>query len=961
MTTMLALSGQKRLRIWGLIATCVLAAAQVGAQTPAPRIRSEISGTEMSLLKGSLHPYAQPQFDAGRMPANTQLKGVSIAFSRSAAQEADLQALLVAQQNPSSPLYHQWLTPDQYASRFGMAQADIDRVETWLEQQGFSIDSVARSRNLIRFSGNVGQVEQTFQTQMHYYNVEGAKHFAPSTNLSLPTAIAPAIANVGNLNDFRPKAQHISGNKGRARPAFTSGVSGNVFFAPGDIKVVYDMNPLLGGGYNGAGQSIAVMGQSAVMTSDLENFQNAASLTVKDPTMVLVPGTGTSQVFADGDEEESDLDLEWSNAMAPGADIFFVYTGSDQSYGVFDSIQYAVDNNIGNIITASYGNCETAFTQAEITQLEGILSQGASQGQSILASSGDSGSTACAGNTSLTTAQQEALAVNYPASSEYVTGMGGTEITSADDVATNSTYWDAETPNTDILTSAKIYIPEVVWNDDTSQSGLSAGGGGASTIYTQTPSWQTGVPGIPTTGKRYVPDVALYSSPNFPGYLFCTSDETDWASGQTASCGSGFRGSASDNSLTIAGGTSFAAPIFAGMMAIINQKANYTSGQGLLNTELYKLASNAGTYATAFHDVTSGNNDCTAGSTYCSGTAGFSAGVGYDEVTGLGSVDLNNLATAYAGSTTTLIGTTTSVSPSNTAPALNANDTFTITVTSATGVTIPSGTVAVSVDGATAVNETLTANGTYAYSTSFATTGGHTVVAEYMGDTTHAASTGAATVTVPGSSSGTGTFSFTPVPTNVTVAQGSSGSSTITVLPAGGYTGTVYLAITNTSNNTALANLCYGFTTTLSNGDGSVTVSGTTAVTTQLTFDTNASDCVSAAVVKGRTPGMHRLFAVKTAKNSTPSGPNPAPMAVAFAGLLLAGFLGRSSRKFRTMAGLIALLAVGLAISACGGGGSGTPPPPPDPAKGTYTISIGGQDSATATINASTTMTLTID
>jgi hypothetical protein len=258
----------------------------------------------------------------------------------------------------------------------------------------------------------------------------------------------------------------------------------------------------------------------------------------------------------------------------------------------------------------------------------------------------------------------------------------------------------------------------------------------------------------------------------------------------------------------------------------------------------------------------------------------------------------------------------------------------------------------------------LTAAGTFAYTTSFTTSGGHTIAAQYQGDTTHAPSTGAITVTVPAAVS-PGTFALGA--TDVTVSQGSSGTSTITVTPSGGYTGTVYLTFTS-SNNTALSNLCYGFTNTLSNGDGSVAVTGTAAVTTQLTLDTKASDCVAAAVILGSKPGMHRLAAAsgKTAKNSKPSSPNSAPLGVAFAGLLLVGFLGRKSRKLSTMVGVIVMLSIGLAVSACGGGGSssggggGGGTPPTNPAKGTYTITLTGTDSVTATNTATKSFTLTI-
>ena len=957
MITKLGFSGCERIRICGLIAACALAGSALAAQTPAPRIQSEISNAEFSHLKPSPSPFAQAQFDAGRMPGDTRLSGISIVFNRSASQKSELEALIAAQQDPSSPLFHQWLNPDQFAARFGMARSDIDKVEAWLQQQGFSIDSVARSRNLIRFSGTVNQVETAFQTQMHYYRRGGARHFAPSTVLSVPATIAPTIEAVGNLSDFRPRPMHIST---RPSPSFTSSISGSVFFAPGDIATVYDVSPLYSGGINGAGQSIAVVGQSAITVTDIENFQNAAALTVKDPSLVLVPGTGNSSVIA-GDEAESDLDVEWSGAIAPGADILFVYTGSNTNFSAFDSIQYAIDERLAPIISVSYGACETALGTFS---LESVLAQAATQGQTVIAATGDQGSTACSGDTQngLSQTQEFALAVNYPASSPNVTGMGGTEIAAANSVSTNSTYWVAQSTS-DVLTSAKIYIPEIAWNDNSTQGGLSASGGGASALFSK-PTWQAGVPGIPADTKRDVPDIALYSSPGFPGYLFCTSDQSNWNTTtpplQQASCNSGFRDSAT-NDLTVAGGTSFAAPIFAGMLALINQKAGYVAGQGLINPTLYSLAANSTTYANVFHDVTTGNNDCNAGATYCgSTTTGFSAGTGYDQVTGLGSIDLSKLAGAWPASTSTLIGTSTSVSASSASVNVNTNDTFTIAVTSESGSTTPSGTLTLDIDGGTAgggatvANVALTANGTYTYTTQFTTAGAHQIVALYSGDSTHVASTGVSTVTVTGVSSGTGTF--TVGGTNVTVSQGSSANSTVTLTPKSGYTGTVLLTF-STSNNSALTNLCYNFSTILSNGDGSVVVSNASPVTTQMTFDTNASDCVTGATSSGGKRAMHRLLAVS---NLTNFNSNSGPAAIALAGLFLAGFLGRYSRKFRTSAGFIVLATIGLAISACGGGGSSTTTVP-NPPKGTYTITLTGTDSATASITAQTTFTLVID
>lgn len=960
MKKMLGLLWQKPHRTCGLLGLCIFAAATLGAQTPKPRIQAEVSSAQTSLLKGSLHPLARPQFDAGRVPAGTRLDGVSIFFGRSEAQQADLNQLLAAQQNPASPLFHKWLTPDQFAARFGMASSDLAKIESWLEQQGLSVDSVSRSRNMIRFSGTAGQIEQAFATQMHYYNVEGARHFAPSTELSLPAAIAPTVLAVRNLDDFRPRAMHARSSIPQTRPAFTSSQSGSVFFAPGDIKVAYDMKPLVSASIDGAGQSIVVVGQSSIVATDITNFQTAAGLTTKAPIQVLVPGTGSAQAFS-GDEEESDLDIQWSGAMAPGADIIFVYTGSDTNFSIFDSIAYAVDQKLGNIISVSYGACESLIDTGTATSLEAVMQQGAAQGQSIIAASGDSGSTACfvsPTTTNPTLAVQQALAVSYPSSSQYATAVGGTEIDSTSNnsayITSGTAYWSGQ-QSTDSITSALQYLPEIVWNDSAlsinNGGGLSATGGGVSALFPK-PAWQTGVPGIPADSHRDVPDVALYSSPDYVGYLFCTSDQSAWNTGQTGSCTNGFRDPS--GLLTVAGGTSFATPIFAGMVALLNEQKGYVSGAGLLNPTLYTLASNSATYASAFHDITVGDNTCpaAAGSSFCSTSSGattkYSAGVGYDLTTGIGSVDLANLAGVWPAATTTLIGTNTAVSASSATPNAGDNVTFTITVASTTGSTVPTGTVNLSIDGGgtsykdptsgTTTTATLTSNGTATYTTSFANAGAHQVVAQYAGDSTHAASTGVVSVTVPGSGTGTFTMSATPV----SVKQGASGSTTITVTPATGYKGTVEIA--PSSNN---ASFCYS--------DTSATVTGTTAVTASMTIDTNLDDCGGDAV---RSHGLHlyRPSGITTRPAHHPAG-TTTRAAIGLAGLFFAGLVGWRFRRSRIVACMLALGFLGLALSGCGGGSSNSD----DTQKGTYTVTLTGQDQTTSSISASTNFTLTVN
>ena len=735
-------------------------------------------------------------------------------------------------------------------------------------------------------------------------------------------------------------------------------------------------------GINGLGQAIAITGQSAIVASDIENFQNAAGLPKKDPSLILVPGTGDSAVLADGDEGESDLDVEWAGSMAPGANVAFVYVGSNTNFSVYDSVQYAIDEMIAPIISISYASCEPVLTATDLTSLEAVMQQAATQGQTVITASGDQGSTACSGYTSLGAAAQEVVAVNYPASSAYVTGMGGTEITAANSTSSNTTYWSGGTSSSDTLTSALKYIPEVAWNDDDPSVGLSASGGGASSLVAQ-PAWQTSYftatgETNPDSSHRLVPDISLYSSPGFPGYLYCTSDQTNWFAGsltaaaQQASCNSGFRDSSS-GLLTVAGGTSFASPIFAGMVALINQKAGYTTGQGLINPTLYQLAAISSTYASAFHDITSGNNNCIAGPTFCSATTGFAATTGYDEVTGLGSVDLNNLAAAWpinSGASASLLSTTTTVVPANAAPNVNDADVFTIAVAESGGAGVPTGTVTLEIDGGTdcggiavtcggttVANQQLSSNGTVTYSATFTATGTHTILARYSGDATHAPSTGAGSVAIGTTSSGKGTFKLAA--TNLTVSSGSSGTTTITVTPSGGYTGTVLLNFTS-SNNTALANLCYAFSTMLSSGNGSVAVTGTSAATTQLIFDTNASDCASPTT--GSSPGLHPLRALRQANvsNGLPSpAPSRLPAEIAVAGLLLAGFLGRYAGRFRAASWIIVLALAGFAMTACGSSSSSTTFT--NPKKGTYTVTLQGQDSVTANISNSTTFTFTIN
>ncbi len=937
-----------------LLAGLLFLPAHALAQS-APRIAAIRNGVRATLT-GSRPPRALTANDTGALAPDTPIPGITIVFSRSTTQEAALQTLLAAQQNPASPLYHQWLTPDQFAASFGMADSDLATVQTWLQQQGFTVIGANRSKTAITFSGTAAQVNAAFGTELHNYRgTTGETHFAPSTDLTIPAALSSAVLSVRNLSNYRLKPHMVARPAALApasgiQPNFTSGQSGSHFLSPKDVATIYDINAAYNAGYTGTGQSIAVIGQSAIVTSDISNFQTAAGFPVKLPTQVLVPNSGTATVYA-SDEAESDLDLEYSGTIAKGANIYFVYTGSSTNYDVISALEYAIDTRIAPILTLSYGDCEYDTGQAEITSLDSFLAQASAQGQTFINSAGDSGSTSCYGD-SISTALQEQLNASYPASSPYATAVGGTEFVQADTTSTASTYWNSS-GTTDLVSSAIQYIPETAWNDDSSTNGLSSGGGGIST-YEARPTWQTGVPGIPSGTYRLVPDVSLDSSAlstNAP-YLYCSSAGSS-TTGVTGSCANGFRDS-TNTYLTVAGGTSFAAPIFAGMLAIIEQRIG-GNGLGNINPTLYSLASNSITYSTAFHDITSGNNECLAGANYCStaGASAYTTGTGYDEATGLGSVDLNNLMTAWSaydnalsGSVTTLPATTTSLTPATSTPAPGVADAITITVApSATGSsTVPSGTVNIYVDGTLTTPSLTLANGKATYTFSSNTTGAHIVSATYTGSSTLQGSTGSTALSIQPAGA------FTLSAPAVTIAQGNSGTVSLTITPSGGYNGTIAFNATAAG----IGNTCY----TVNNA----TVSGTAAVSTTLTIYTSATTCNStsgAVALRHTGSGSSASLAPAPASPFGPARSTPAAAAI-LGGLALAGVLGRKRRNLRLFAALLVLGSLGLFVSGCSDSG-GVSPTVNDAAKGTYTVNITAADTTTTSISATTSFTLTVN
>ena len=616
------------------------------------RISRPVDAAQTAVVKGTAHPLAQAQFDQGRTDPSQALHGVSLTFRLSPPQQADLDNLLRQQQDPSSPNYHKWLTPEQYAARFGMTQNDLARVTAWLHSQGLTVDGISRNRTEVSFSGTVGQIEYALKTEIHNYSIQGEPHFANATDVALPAAFSSVVVSVRGLNDFRPKPRFR-----RASPRFTSSLSGNHFLIPGDFATIYNLNPLYRLGLNGVGQTIAVVGQTAISLTDIDAFRAASGLTKYDPTRVLVPNTGTSATSTK-DLGEADLDLEWSGGVAKSAAIIYVYVGNDPNKSVFDALQYAIINKLAPVISISYGNCEAVLPGGFVLTMRQWAQQANAQGQTISGPAGDEGAADCDSGVASAT---HGLAVDVPASIPEVTGVGGTEFTGdalqcpgnppscpGGVAPADPPYWSGSS-SLNSGPTALGYIPEMAWNDTTASlalvppAGFAASGGGASTIFTKSSTeafWQTG-PGVPNDGKRDVPDISLNASNFHDTYLFCTQ----------GSCVNGFR--ATNNNLSGVGGTSVGAPSFAGILAIINQATQSSIGQGNANPNLYSLAVST---PSAFHDIPTGSNNnvpCTKGSTGCpnGGTIGFPTGPNYDQVTGLGSIDAFNLVHAWPGFT----------------------------------------------------------------------------------------------------------------------------------------------------------------------------------------------------------------------------------------------------------------------------------------------------------------------
>lgn len=533
---------------------------------------------QRSLLSGHTVPLIQ---QAHLLRATDATQQLNLSIGLQLRNSSDLDSLLGAIYNPQSPQYHQYLTPDQFNQLFAPTSDQVQQVVSYLQGQGLTVTGVAPNNLLIDATGTVGQVQQTFNVKINNYQLGNHTFYANAAPPSVPASISQLITSIGGLDNsvqyhplYRRLARQLQNH--HAALAAPSG------FGPKDLSGAYDATPLQSSGIQGDNQTVALFELDGYQQSDVAQYFQTYGLAT--PTISSVPVDGFSGSPGQG-AIEVELDMEVVGAIAPHANQI-VYEGPNTTQGLNDTYNKIVNDNRAQIVSISWGLCEANTGAAELQTLDHIFKQGASEGISFFAASGDSGAYDCGdGN----------LGVDSPAGDPYITGVGGTNL----------------------QLNSGAYGSESVWSNanDTQRSPNGAGGGGGVSNRFNQPSWQTGS-GV-QNGNREVPDVSADADPTTGYATYCTVANA---------------GCPSTGWITV-GGTSASAPLWAGSMALINQ---YLQSQGkavvgFANPALYGLF-NAQQQSPAFHDITSGNN------------LHYQATTGYDMASGIGTPDVNNIA-----------------------------------------------------------------------------------------------------------------------------------------------------------------------------------------------------------------------------------------------------------------------------------------------------------------------------
>lgn len=653
----------KSTRIVFSVLALACAARTLPAQSarPAPSIRAAIDESDLVTLANNTRPEATAANDRGRVADSFPLDHMLLQLKRSPEQEAALESLIGRLHDASSPDFHRWLTPQQFAASWGVAKSDVDTVSAWLSSHGFTVNGTPASGMTIDFSGNAGLVREAFHTEIHNLDVHGVSHFANMSDPQIPAALAPAVAGVVSLHNFHPKPLLLPHHD------YTYTNTSGTFhaLAPGDIATIYNFAPLFAAGLSGQGQSIMVVEDTYLYsTADWVTFRNtfglqsyaSGSLSQISPQGELKcknPGfQGDPKDPGYGDDGEAAIDVEWASAAAPGASILLAAcTDTSTTFGGLIALENVLNgpaNGLPSVVSISYGEAEAVNGAASNAAYNSAYEQGVAEGVSIFVSAGDEDA-ASADDGSVAT---HGIGVSAFTSTPYNVSVGGTDFGYTADGVSPGIYWNST--NSPTYASARSYIQEIPWNDScagelvagylgttalglcnnsevTSSTGtlnflLNAigGSGGPSGCATGRPSvpgvvsgscagyakpdFQRGLLGNPADGVRDIPDVALFASNGFwdAYYVVC------WSNPNT-NVGGGFSCTGAPSTWAGFGGTSVSSPIMAAMQALVNQKTK--SRWGNPNPTYYALAgaeynSGAGTALCNSNTVNKRNNPC---------------------------------------------------------------------------------------------------------------------------------------------------------------------------------------------------------------------------------------------------------------------------------------------------------------------------------------------------------------
>ena len=854
--------------------------AQSEAVRPARRLITQaVDSSRMVVLRGNTRPEANSANDRGAIAGDFRLEHMQLQLRLPAEKQNELDQFTRDQQDPKSPNYHKWLTPAEFKQRFSLAPEDTEAITTWLQSAGFTVEVV--NPQSVVFSGTAGQVRGAFHTEIHNLDVNGEKHIANMSDPQIPAALAPAVVGVISLNDFKPRPAN------RPRAAYTPG-NGAFPVVPADLATIYNFNPAFAAGYTGKGQMIVLLEDSDLYSNgDWNTFRNSLGLGAYPfaflQTVHPAPPTGAFDCFdpgaVPGPETEATIDAEWASAAAPSATIEIAScSDSTTNFGGFIALENLLNasSTPPAVVSLSYGVSETSMGSAFNAYVSALYEQGASEGVSIFASAGDAG--AAKYDQGKTTATH-GISISGFASTPYNVAVGGTDF--GDTFAgTTSTYWNST--NTATYGSAISYIPEIPWNGSCASALIAthlgyattygvnglcnsvasnspllttvAAGGGPSGCATGAPAetgvvggscagyskpyWQS-LTGNPNDGVRDMPDVSLFAALGYWNhyYVVCWSDLT-WGGSLCNGPPSGWSGF---------GGTSFAAPIMAGIQALIDQKTGELQGNPTPiyyalaakeygangNSRCNSTLGNRADSSCTFYDVTQGDTDvnCT-GSINCympSGTNGvlsvssssyqpaFPAAVGWDFATGIGTVNAYNLVsnwpqsgiTANSGTPQTAVINSTFAAPlAAKITDASGNGVSGVTVTFRAPASGAGGTFAGGVDTATtdstgtAASPLFTANGT---------TGSYTITAtaaDVLGAATFALTntlSNPASVSVVSGSQQSAVINFAFFSPLVAVVKDASGDPmsnitvTFTVQPDSGGAGATFMGGTGTA------------------------------------------------------------------------------------------------------------------------------------------------------------------